>query len=195
MADPIIPDSGIDPRTRRRLGVLLAARVTAGWILLAVLYAVLPPADAGTATLVQLAVGLVVLAVLLGAQMWSILRHPHPNLRAAEALATGIPLFVLLFAWAYFSLSHISPDNFTESLGRTDALYFAITVVTTTGFGDITAVTDSARVVVMVQMVLGILTAGVVVRLIMGAARMGASRRREEREGGATGETGRPDAS
>lgn len=194
MADGFIPDTGVDPRTRRRLGVVLALRILAGWIVLALLYALLPPADAGTQTLVQLTVGVVLLAGLLALQTWSIVRHPHPNLRAAEALATGIPLFVLLFAWSYYSLSHVGPDNFTESLGRIDALYFAVTVVTTTGFGDITAVTEPARVVVMVQMVLGILAAGVIVRVILGAARMGAARRREERERGAAGGTGRPGA-
>ena len=37
--------------------------------------------------------------------------------------------------------------TFTEPLTRTDAQYFTVTIFATVGFGDITAVTQTARVV------------------------------------------------
>ena len=40
----------------------------------------------------------------------------------------------------------------SESLSRTDALYFSVTIVTTVGFGDITAKTEVARLLVAAQM-------------------------------------------
>jgi hypothetical protein len=47
------------------------------------------------------------------------------------------------------------PANFsTHALTRTDALYFTVTVFSTVGFGDITAASQSARLVVTAQMLL-----------------------------------------
>ena len=42
--------------------------------------------------------------------------------------------------------------SFTEPLTRADALYFTVTVFSTVGFGDITAKSETARVVLIVQM-------------------------------------------
>ena len=70
-----------------------------------------------------------------------------------EALAVTVPLFLLLFAGTYFVLSVSGAGNFNqEHLTRTDTLYFAVTIFSTVGFGDITATSTSARVVVIVQM-------------------------------------------
>ena len=88
------------------------------------------------------ALGLVVFQV-----RW-ILRSRFPDLRAVEALATSIPLFLLLFASTYVVLAAISASDFSEPLTRTDALYFTVTVFSTVGFGDITAKTEAARLVV-----------------------------------------------
>ena len=76
-----------------------------------------------------------------------------PGLRGVEALATSIPLFLLLFASTYVVMDTISASNFSEPLTRTDALYFTVTVFSTVGFGDITAKTEAARLVVTGQMI------------------------------------------
>ena len=52
---------------------------------------------------------------------------------------------------------------------RTDALYFTVTVFSTVGFGDIVAVSQPARLVVTVQMLLDLLALGLVVRAFVGA--------------------------
>ena len=64
-----------------------------------------------------------------------------------------MPLFLLIFAAVYELLSGTDPHAFSETLSRTDSLYFVVTVFATVGFGDITAVSQSARVIVTVQMV------------------------------------------
>ena len=52
---------------------------------------------------------------------------------------------------------------------RTDALYFTITIFATVGFGDITAVTQTARVVTMMQMLLDLIVLGLLIRLVLSA--------------------------
>lgn len=51
------------------------------------------------------------------------------------------------------------------------ALYFVLTVLTTVGFGDISATSHAARILVMVQMVLDVTLLVAVVRLVLDAGR------------------------
>jgi len=95
------------------------------------------------------------------------------------AMATIIPLFLVLFAWIYLTLSHSDPSAFSEPLTRTSALYFTVTVFSTVGFGDIVPRIDPARLVCTVQMLADLAVLAVVVRLIFGAAARGVDRRRE----------------
>ncbi len=48
------------------------------------------------------------------------------------------------------------------------------------GFGDVTAVTDGARLVVTLQMLLDILLVGILAKVVIGASRIGVERRRAE---------------
>ncbi len=123
-----------------------------------------------------LAFGLVALVGLVAFQVRSILNAKYPALRAVGALATSVPLFLLLFAGTYFVMGGISEANFSEPLTRTDALYFTVTVFATVGFGDIVATTEGARVVVMGQMVAGIVTIGLGARVIVDAVKRGQQR-------------------
>lgn len=122
---------------------------------------------------VLLVVGLLVLVVLVVWQVRAIVRSQYPGLRAIEALAGVIPLFLLLFAAAYILVANTQPRAFTEPLTRTTALYFTITVFASVGFGDIAPKADAARVVTMVQMLSDLVVLGLVVRVIFGAARAG----------------------
>lgn len=105
--------------------------------------------------------------------MWNITRSDHPTFRAVEALALIIPLYVLLFATVYYLMNHANPASFGEPVSRVDAMYFSATVFTTVGFGDITAKTQAARVLVTVQMMLDLVIIGLVVRLVINAIKIG----------------------
>lgn len=120
--------------------------------------------------------GLVVLVVLVVHSVRSILRSPFPGLRAIEALAVTVPLFLVLFAGAYAVMDRISAASFTETLTHTNALYFTVSVFSTVGFGDITARTEAARVVVTIQMIMDLVIVGVAFQAIVGAARQGRER-------------------
>ena len=123
-----------------------------------------------------LVVGLVLFIGLVAFQVRSIVRSRFPGLRAIEALATSIPLFLLLFASTYVVLTTISAGNFSQPLSRTDAIYFTVTVFATVGFGDITAKTEVARLVVTGQMLADLIVLGLGVRVLLSAVQRGRQR-------------------
>ena len=159
-------------RFRRVVGTLL--RALASTVGLVALYYLIPldPASIGV-TIGQLAVGLTALVGLIVYQVRSIAKATYPALRAVGALATSVPLFLLLFAGTYYVMGVFSEANFSEPLTRTDALYFTVTVFATVGFGDITATTEPARILVMGQMVAGVVIIGLGARVIVDAVRRG----------------------
>lgn len=130
------------------------------------------PLQGRAATEVELG-GLLLVAILIGWQVRVVLRSPYPLLRAVEALALSLPLLIVVFACSYFVMSRDRPGTFSEPLTRVDAMYFALTVFTTVGFGDITARAQEARIVVMVQMLADLIYIGLVVRVLAGAVRTG----------------------
>jgi len=172
------PNQEPPPAKRRRLiiaAVLRGLLVTTG---LVVLYYLLPldrPLD--TSTAVRILIGLLVFAGLTVWQVNAIAGARYPGLRAAEALGFIIPFYLLLFASTYFLMERASAANFTQPLTRTDALYFSVTVFTTVGFGDITAKSETARVVLIVQMLADLALLGAGARVLLGAVRRGQQRR------------------
>jgi voltage-gated potassium channel len=157
------------PSAKRRLVGVAVFRSLATTIVLVVLYYVLPLSHVKNVP-ATLSVGLVILAAVTVLQLLVISRSAHPGLQAMEALATTLPLFLLLFASAYVVMAGASQANFsTHPLTRTDGLYFTVTVFSTVGFGDITAASQSARLVVTVQMLLDLLALGLVVRAFVSA--------------------------
>jgi voltage-gated potassium channel len=140
------------------------------------LYFLLPLTHSSDASAVTiLAIGVAVFIGLVVFQVRSIIRSPFPGLRGIEALATSVPLFVLLFASTYVVMAGMSADNFGERLTHTDGLYFTVTVLSTVGFGDITAKSQAARLVVTGQMIGDLVILGIAIKLIVGAV----SRRRQ----------------
>ncbi|WP_344049703.1 potassium channel family protein [Streptomyces thermoalcalitolerans] len=148
-------------------------------------YCLLPLDDRGAVRTSALLVGgLVGVAVLFGWEAVMITRSPYPRLRAVEAFATTLSLFLLLFASAYFLLDRATAGSFSESLTRTDALYFALTTFTTVGYGDITARSQTARVLVMLQMTGGLLFVGVAARVLAEAIQAGLRHQHRDRPPG-----------
>ena len=89
----------------------------------------------------------------------------------------SVPLYVLLFATTYFLMARANHTTFGGPLSRTDAMYFSSTIFTTVGFGDITAKSEAARVVVTLQMWLDLVFLGLVVRLVVNAVKFSEQRR------------------
>jgi voltage-gated potassium channel len=162
-------------RFRRVLVTLL--RALGSTVALVAIYYLLPLDRTSISVAVgMLAVGLLGLVGLVAFQVRAIIRATFPALRAVGALATSAPLFLLLFAGTYFVIGQVSAANFSEPLTRTDALYFTVTVFATVGFGDITATTQGARLLVTGQMVAGIVIIGLGARIIVDAVKRGQQR-------------------
>ena len=154
---------------RRRQAALGALRSLAAAIVLVALYFLLPLDHlAGVPLAVILLVGLLILLAVTGWQLHLVVRARYPAIQAGEALATTVPLFLLLFASVYFAMARASPANFsTHPLTRTDSLYFTVTTFSTVGYGDITATSQAARLVVTGQMILDLLVVGLVIRMFI----------------------------
>ena len=140
-------------------------------------YFLIPTRSAGEGSDVPwLILELGVFASVVGVQVPAIISAKHPILRAVEAVAVVIPLYLLIFARIYLSNSLHDPSAFTRPLDHVTALYFTVTVFATVGFGDIVANTDGMRLLVTLQMLLNLVVFGLVFRLLISAARRGVAR-------------------
>jgi voltage-gated potassium channel len=161
-------------RQRRRETITTAINVALTWALLLGIYYTIPFASSTSReSVVRLILGLVAFALVLAWQLRSVRDADLPVLRAVQALGGTIPLLLVAFAAGYLSLSHADATNFSEAMNHTGALYFAVTVFSTVGFGDITPKGDIPRAIVSVQMILDLVVIGAVVKLLTTAAKGG----------------------
>jgi voltage-gated potassium channel len=165
-------------RSRNLIMALSLLRALATIVVLVVVYYLVPvdhPSDAKA--VVAIVAGIVGVALVVWWQVRTIVKADHPGLKALEVLAVIAPLFLLLFAMAYYLIERATPASFGQSLSRTDALYFTVTTFTTVGYGDIAAKTQAARIMVTFQMLADLIILGVAVKVIIQAAQQGRQRR------------------
>jgi voltage-gated potassium channel len=164
------------PPLRRIMRTLL--RAVGSTAVLVTIYYLLPlDHSARWIAVTALVIGLAALLGLVAFQVRAISGSRYPGLRALEALAVTVPLFLLLFASTYLVMAALSARSFSQPLNHTDALYFTVTVFATVGFGDITATTAVARLVVTGQMIIDLIILGLGARVILGAVSRGRQRR------------------
>jgi hypothetical protein len=145
------------------------------------------PARADPVTILLLVIGLVALVVVVAWHVREIATSEYPRMRAIEALAIALPMYLLLFAATYFVLARSSATNFSEDLSRADALYFTVTVFSTTGFGDIVPRSGDARMLVTGQMIGNMIFLGFGIRQLATATQIGLRRRSEGENDPSTG--------
>jgi hypothetical protein len=167
-------------RAPRRLAVIFAGCV----IVTLVAVAVAPAIGGGAEWTVQAAAG----AGLSIAAIAAIVRRlaAHPLVDAATILG-AVDVYLLLglfFAGIYSLIAAVDAGPlFAQALGDGTALdrtYFSFVTLTTVGFGDVTARSDVARVVAVLEALLGQIYLVTVVALLVG--NVGGRRRRVERE-------------
>jgi voltage-gated potassium channel len=149
-------------------------------VLLVVYYAAPLDRPLTPATGLVFVTALVLFGGAVAFEVRGILGSSRPRLRAVRALAVGVPLLLVVFASAYCTVAAQQSGAFTESLNRTDALYFTVTVFATVGFGDISAVSELARILVTIQMVMGLITVGIIAKVVLGAVQVAETRRRAQ---------------
>jgi voltage-gated potassium channel len=161
-------------RSRRRARMVMRSAVVS--VAICVAYFALPMSDLGGAGITTLILGLIGLTVLLIWQIRAIVHSPYPLARAIEALAVSVPLFLAIFASTYYLMGQAEPSSWSEPLSRLDAAYFTVTIFATVGFGDITAVSDTARAVTTLQMIADVILVGLAARVVVGAVKEGLRR-------------------
>lgn len=116
-------------------------------------------------------------------QLRKIAKLGFPLIRGAETIVVGLAIVVAAFAKSYLLLSIAEPSSFSEQLDAFTAYYFTISTLSTVGFGDISALSDPARAVVMLQMIIGLALIAGMVRLVILALRINARRHGDRPQG------------
>jgi voltage-gated potassium channel len=172
------PLDELSERDQRREVMSTIFRCTSVTIAAALVYSFVPIEGVGQAkVLLKLVLAVVVFFTVIAFQVRAIVNSDRPQLRAVEVLATVLVSLVVIFSYVYVALSVSTPTMFSEHLDRPDGVYFTITVLATVGFGDITPVSTAARMVVTAQMVMNLVVIGLVVRVVVVAAKRGVARR------------------
>ena len=130
-------------------------------------------------SIVVLIVAALAFLAVVAWQIREILRAEMPGLRALQAVAVAVPLFLTGYAALYVILSQ-TQGGFTEQMTRTSALYFSVVVFSSVGFGDIAPKSDLNRLVVTSQMLAGLVFIATVVRVFFGASKMSLQRRQSD---------------
>jgi voltage-gated potassium channel len=169
--DPPTDGARRSRRNVRRYLLIAITRVVLITVFCVAAYVLAPMGSRPNAAVdAELAVLLAIFAAVVAWEILAVTKSAYPRLRAAETVAVSVPLLILIFASAYFVTERIYPRSFSEPLTRFDAVYFSITVLATVGFGDITAVTQTARALVTVQMLADLLLIGLAAKVLFGAA-------------------------
>lgn len=177
MSDPslesLTPGRGVSRRDLIVAIVGTVLRLLGGALLIVLMLSLVPDSPDGRMA-APAAVGLVgtILYIFFSRRQLRRITHSRfPSLMAAEALVLLAALFLGVFAMVYVAISLLDPTSFTEQLDAFSSYYFALTVLATVGFGDITPVTTLARSVTMVQMALDLVFIAVLIRVVSTAAR------------------------
>ena len=122
---------------------------------------------------------LVVIAVLIRRVRRDLLAE-RPVPEAIAAVVVTATLTIITSSATYYAMASANPDSFRGLGTKIDATYFAVTVMSTVGFGDIAATTNAARISVMVQMMADVIVIGVVARLMINSVKLHTGRARDE---------------
>ena len=169
------------PSPSRRIVIATAVRAGGSVVAAVGIYYLLPlNGSLSIAAGVGLLIALVTFVAVGVSQVKSVVHASYPAVRATQVLSVLIPVFILTFATYYYVVARQDPSSFSDPLTRTDALYFTVTVLSTVGFGDITAESESARIAVTLQMVADLAVLGVLVRTAARAVAHGWERQDRE---------------
>ena len=110
------------------------------------------------------ATALFTIGVIVALLSYVLDRHPITADKVFGAVSAYV-LLAVLFATLFSLLQNVQPSAFhvnqvnrpSGHLGWSDLLYFSFTVLTSTGFGEITPTTHQARSLIVVEQVLGVM--------------------------------------
>jgi hypothetical protein len=171
--ETIVPFEDLTPRERRAkiAKAILTASVVSTLIVL-VYFGFPLTRTSPERSVILFVVSLMLVGIVWIAQILATLQSPYPSLRAMESLGTSVPLYLVTFAATHYLIEYRHTGSYSQPMTRLDALYFATTVFTTVGFGDITPISERARVVTLLQMVGNLILIGLVARILLSAGQL-----------------------
>jgi hypothetical protein len=100
----------------------------------------------------------------------------RPEVMTADKLfgaAAGYLMLGILWAYFYTLVDHFYPPSFSvagkpATLDYYQAIYFSVTALTTTGFGDIAAITKQAQAICIVEQVVGSMFVAILIARLAG---------------------------
>jgi voltage-gated potassium channel len=150
--------------------------------LILVLYFVVPvEAKASRDQLARLVGSVVVFGLLAWAMVRQLRMHIDDTTRKIDGLIVGIVLVVVVFSHAFYVLNREDPGQFAGLHTRLDSLYFAVTTLATVGTGDVHAAGQTARALVLLQMVFNVVFVATTASLVTTRIRTAAELRSQER--------------
>lgn len=165
--------TGPSSRVAMRLIAVSVARTIAALAIITIGMLLVPDSIGSRGALAMAIIVVIGLTAWVLYMRWAVLgirRARYPRIRSAETLIVSIWLFVSVFASFYVTISAEDPTAFTEPLDHFTAAYFALTILATVGFGDITPTDVLARSVTMIQMSLDLFIIGVAVKVLTSSA-------------------------
>jgi len=160
-------------RVAAHIAVTIAVLLLAYWVA-----PIQDPIDSSWA--LRMVTGLLVTGLVLWWQIAAVRASPRPVLQAAQGLMLSIGVFLIIFATLYLAMDQAITGAFSQPLDKTSALYFAITTLSTVGYGDITPLSHAAQIVVSVQMLLDLVLLAVIARVFLRTASGAVNRRKAE---------------
>ena len=159
------------------LGTALLRTLLSIGLIVGIFILVMPRDIANGEAALELLIAIALVIALICWELYRTISDPYPEVRAATGLMVLVTAVVITFALVYATMSEVNPAAFTEPLTKSDAIYYTVTTLSTTGFGDITAVSSSARWVVTGQMLFDLVLLVGLARVFILAAKAGRARR------------------
>ena len=136
-----------------RRAVRLAVAVT----LLGIVYFTVPlTREIGRGEVAQIVGSVLALSLLGFLVVWEVRQQLVDQNRNIDRLALAMAVAVLGFAIGFYLMAKSDPGQIEGLHTRLDSLYFTMTTLLTIGYGDIHAAGQTARALVLVQMVFNV---------------------------------------
>ena len=164
-----------------------ALRLTLLLLAVLVLYFVVPVStEVRGAEWLRIVVSLLAFGLLTALVLHQVQLQIQDPTRRIDGLVVALLVGVTGFAYAFYVIELHHPEQFAGLETRIDALYYTMTTLLTIGYGDVNAVGQAARALVLVQMVFNVAVIATAVTTLSNQVRTRALARAEERQAART---------
>ncbi|MFC7495603.1 MULTISPECIES: potassium channel family protein [unclassified Nocardioides] len=154
-------------------------------------YFVVPVNTHGDDLVIRAVLTVLLVGLLAAGVVWQVVLQVEDPNRRVDGLALALVISVLVFALTFYKLATSEPGQIAGLETRLDGLYFTMSTLLTIGYGDIHAAGQTARGLVLVQMLFNVVVLTMGATTLTSRIRMRAEQRAEARR--AAAESGAPE--